>query len=282
MNQLLVTRPSYGGGRARTPQAESKLPEGAPAGKGVSLNPGTSGYSTFAKPVDDIRHHQPRDESMYRIEGPDDKSKDQTKPDSIEHTYVDAQPSFMEGVGEPSDTSKTPYPYRDGIPNAHNASAAFVAALWRLSKASLRLFRNEPRFKVGSTSESILNGLDSQTRQKASRCEAVLKRADLKNLRWIFSVNCGNGVKAVMIRGIRPRANVTAFDKFDLELSCSCPAWQWLGPEYHAKGEGYLLGTPRGTATTPDIKDPERVHKVCKHVAAALVVARGWIIPTKK
>jgi hypothetical protein len=283
MTNPLVTRPPYGGGLARTPQAESKLPEGGPAGRGTSLNPDLPGERTFAKPVDDIRTPQRHDdESMYRVDSPADIPKEQTTPDIIDEEYVDSQPSFMEGVGQPSDTPKTKYPYRDGVPNVHNASADFVVALWRLSKAPVRRFAVWGEFRVGATSEAILSGLDGPTRQRALNCQTALKRADVKNLRWIFSVDCGNGPKAVKIRAVRPRANVTKFGRFDLELSCSCKAWQWLGPEYHARGEGYLLGKPQGTASPPNIKDPERVHKVCKHVAAALAVTDGWTVPTAK
>jgi hypothetical protein len=108
-----------------------------------------------------------------------------------------------------------------------------------------------------------------------------LKRADIANLRWIFSVDCGNGPKVVKLSAIR-KGNITKFSKLELELSCSCPAWRWLGPEFHAKGEDFLLGKPIGTASTPDIRDPERDNRVCKHVAAALSVARGWEIPKQK
>jgi hypothetical protein len=277
MNQPLVSRPPYGGGNFGSPQAEAKLPEGSPAGKGVSLDSDISGYKTYAKPVDDIRTTPKNDGSMFRVDGPDDIPKEQTTPDSND-TLMDARPSFNEGIGE-QDSPKTKFPYRDGIPNAHNASAEFVVALWGLQKSPVRLFWTTDGVKVAATPDAILMGLDDKTTQRAQACTAKLKRADVKNLRWIFSVDCGNGLKAVKFKAMRPRANTTAFGKLNLEISCSCNAWRWLGPEYHAKSEAYLLGKPQGTASTPDIKDPERVHRVCKHVAAALLVARGWVLP---
>jgi len=191
-------------------------------------------------------------------------------------SYVDD-----EGYGDGA-TDKTPYPYRDGIPNAHNASAAFVAAMYLLRTAPSRLFRASERVRVASTADQILAGLDAKIQQKAAKCSATLKRADIKNLRWVFAVDCGNGVKAVKMKAVRPKANVTAFGKMDLELTCSCPAWKWLGPEFHAKREKYLLDKPQGTASTPDTKDPERDNRVCKHVAAALAIARGWTLPKAK
>ena len=276
MKQPLVTRPPYGEGQARTPQAEAQLPEGGPAGRGVPLDPNIPGVKTFAKPPDDHPEHPKRDEPIYRVDDAYDLAKERGRVDTVEE-WAEADTSYM-GLG-PSDTPKTPYPYRDGIPNIHNASAEFVVALWRLSRAPVRRFCASDRVRVASTSEAILSGLDAPTRERATGCSAALKRADIPRMRWIFAVDCGNGPKAVKIRAIRPRANITAFGRMDLELSCSCKAWQWLGPEYHAQGEGYLLGKPRGTATTPDIKDPERVHRVCKHVAAALTVTSGWTVP---
>jgi len=234
---------------------------------------------TFVKPLDDGPEHPKRDEPPERIDDAYDMAKERGRVDTNEE-WADSDTSYR-GLG-PSDTPKTDYPYRDGIPNRHNASATFVVALYKLSRAPVRRFYARDGFRVGSTSEAILSGLDGPTRQRAGGCAPTLKRADIKNLRWIFSVDCGNGAKAVKIKAVRPRANVTKFGKLDLDLSCSCNAWQWLGPEYHAKSEGYLLGKPRGTATTPDIKDPDRVHKVCKHVAAALAVTEGWTVPKAK
>jgi hypothetical protein len=186
-----------------------------------------------------------------------------------------------EGYGDGA-TDKTKYPYRDGIPNAHNASAAFVTALYLLESAPSRLFSALGEVRVASTADQILSGLDPQTQQKASKCSAILKRADIKNLRWVFAVDCGNGVKAVKLKAMRPKGQVTTFGKLDLELTCSCPAWKWLGPEFHAKREKYLLDKPQGTASTPDVRDPERDNRVCKHVAAVLSLTRGWTIPKAK
>jgi len=56
----------------------------------------------------------------------------------------------------------------------------------------------------------------------------------------------------------------------NVRLSCSCDFWVYQGPEYHASREGYLLGSPRGTAVRPTTRDPEGRHRVCKHAAAVL------------
>ena len=59
-------------------------------------------------------------------------------------------------------------------------------------------------------------------------------------------------------------------DDFDVRLSCTCPVWQFQGPEYHAQREDYLLGSPKGTASTPEVRDPKRHNKLCKHAVAVL------------
>jgi hypothetical protein len=258
VRQPLTTRLSYG-----TSQAEAKLPEGGPTGKGLSLED-VSGQRTFAKPLDDTTHYQP-------------------VPPEVKRKRVPPWDSWVddEGYGQGA-TDKTKYPYRDGIPNTHNASATFVVGLYSLEMAPRRLFRLSEGLRHASTVEQILGGLDPKIQQKADTCSVSLKRVDKKNLRWIFSVDCGNGAKVVKLKAIRPKANITKLKKMDLELSCSCPAWRWIGPEYHAKSEGFLLGKPRGTATTPNIRDPKRVHRVCKHVAAVLGAIENWVLPKPK
>lgn len=261
----------------------AELPEGAPADKGISLDPSIPGESTFSKPVDDVRKDDPKDESMYRVEEPGDLGKKQERGDEIDHS--DAHPSFN-GLGKPNPRTTTPYPYRDGVPNAHNA--AFLAEQWKLEGAPIRLVAASTPYvvvdlapKQAANLTQILTGLDPKFQMRARKCSATLKRADTKNLRWIFAVDCGNGPKAVKVKAIPKGRNLT-FAKLDLELSCSCKAWQWLGPEYHAKTESYQLSKLVGTASTPDIRDPERDNRVCKHVAAALSLTKSWALPETK
>ncbi len=184
---------------------------------------------------------------------------------------------------DPNDTKKTKYPYRDGLPHQHYASEQneFVVGMFLVERAPV--FRVSPgtRVLVAAKPDEIVTGLNPQFAQRARSCGVTLKRADIPNLRWLFSVNCGNGAKVVKVKAIRA-ANIVRMGKMDVDLSCSCPAWQWLGPEFHAKGKDYLLGAPRGTASTPDIRDPQRINKVCKHVAAVLSFVQGWEIPAVK
>jgi len=137
-----------------------------------------------------------------------------------------------------------------------------------------------PESRIAAALPEIENRLSPEIEDKGKQCRASLKRADLKNLRWIFAVNCGNGPKVVRLKANRS-GNVVQFSKLDLQLACSCPAWRWQGPEYHAKQQDYQdPNTPlQGTASAPNIRDPKRVHKVCKHVASILSMTRNWTLP---
>lgn len=275
MKQPLVLRPPYGGGLQ---VAESGLPSGPPAGRGISLDDSIPGAHLHDKPEGDIRKPNNSDESMYRIDDANDLTKDQSKADQIDHSR--ASPSYN-GLGPSYDTGKTTYPYRDGIPNTHNASAEFVVALWKLRSACSIYLPSESSLKVAARLSEMLDGLNPKMKDRATKCSATLKRVDIPNLRWIFSVDCGNGPKAVYVKASR-KGNTTKLAKMDLMVSCSCPAWQWLGPEHHAIQNGYLERGPRGTASVPFIRDPQNHNLVCKHVAAALNSAKGWDIPVKK
>jgi hypothetical protein len=242
------------------------------------LDDSIPGTKTFNKPVDDVRQPNNSDESMYRVDDANDLTKDQSKADQIDHSH--ASPSYN-GLGPSDGTGKTTYPYRDGIPNTHNASAEFVAALWQLRTARSISIPAEQSVKVAAKLSEMLDGLNPKMKERSVSCTATLKRADIGNLRWTFSVDCGNGPKAVNVKATR-KGNTTKLTKMDLVVSCSCPAWQWLGPEHHAVQNGYIERGPRGTASVPMIRDPQNHNLVCKHVAAALNSAKGWDIPVKK
>ena len=301
--QPLVSRPAYGqaeeesctpgepwahqrGFQARNPVSESGLPQGDPGGKGVGLSPDIPGESTFNKPVDDIREPDKAEPgSIYRKDGPDDLAKPQDDEKADQRDHKDFKPR-LEGPGgrPPGDPTVTDYPYRDGLPHTHNASrgqAAFVAGLYLVELAHELRIQAETRVLVASKPDDIITGLNPKFVERAQTCAVELKRADIANLRWIFSVNCGNGPYVIKLKAFRS-ANVVRLGKMDIDVACSCPAWRWLGPEHHAKREDYLDGSPRGTASVPVIRDPEGINRVCKHVAAALASARAWEVPKAK
>ncbi len=260
--------------------AESGLPKGDPAGKGMSLDKDIPGTSTFNKDEGDVRQFDKADEgSIYRVDGPDDMAKPQPDSEGDERHLENFKPRYEDPGGRPpGDEAITKYPYRDGFPHQHYASAEFVANLWLVNAAHELRIPSETRVFIASKPDDVVKGLNPAFDQRSRGCAVSLKRADISNLRWIFSVDCGNGPKVVRLKAVRAK-NVTRLGKMDVDLSCSCPAWRWLGPEHHAQRENYLDGNPRGTASVPVIRDPQGHNRVCKHVAAVLTFARNWEIP---
>jgi len=246
----------------------------------MSLDSEIPGSSTFDKPVDDIREDDKSEPgSIYRKDSPQNLAKPQDGEGRDERDHSRFSPSYGAPGGRPKDDSSiTKYPYRDDKPNTHNASSEFVVGLWLLRTAHELRVPAETRLVVATRPDDILEGLNPKFQARGKKCTATLKRADPANLRWIFSVECGNGPKVVRMKAFRAK-NVTRLGKMDIDLSCSCPAWQWLGPEHHSKREEYLDGKPRGTASVPVIRDPTGINRVCKHVAAVLSMTRGWEVP---
>jgi len=281
----LTLRRDYGSNEGQeTVTAQSGLPSGGPSDKGLPLNSGIPGTNTFAKPVDDIRDFDnsksPKDEDIHRVEKPDDMLKDRDRIDTKED-WAQSHDNIGEmGKGKPDRSPKTQYPYRDDRKHKHYASVEFVLESYLLKSAHELAIPGEHAVKVATRIEAIETGLNPLVTQRSKTCTATLKRSDIPNLRWIFSVDCGNGPKVVRLKATR-KGNVTQITKMDLNVSCSCHAWRWLGSEHWSKGEQYLDGKPRGTASVPVIKDPEGINRVCKHVAAVLSGIRKWHIPIK-
>ena len=72
------------------------------------------------------------------------------------------------------------------------------------------------------------------------------------------------------------KGNVKEVKKAQIRVSCDCDFFRWQGPEYWARTNQFLYGKPRGTASAPTEKDPKGDHWMCKHVAAALRLARAY------
>lgn len=271
MRQPLVLRPPYGGSSSLV--AVSQLPQGGPLNKGLPLDSGIPGYKTFVKPVEDIRQPSTDDESIRRVDDANDLTKDRNRIDTREDNANKHDGIGTMGKGEWAGDVKTLYPYRDKIPNAHYATACFVAELWMLQQASRR-----PLERVATTLAGIVLDLSDKVKARAKQCRVTVKRADSKNLRWLFSVDSGHGPKVVKMKATRSHPRIVALSKMDVRFSCSCPAWRWSGAEYHADGDGYQLGPFAGTASVPHIRDPKRINRVCKHVAAVINMVRAWNI----
>ena len=54
----------------------------------------------------------------------------------------------------------------------------------------------------------------------------------------------------------------------DVRIYCSCPYMTFWGPGWNSKIEGFRLWQ-MGKDLPPDIRDPKRKNKICKHIIAA-------------
>src|SRR5690606_18828852 len=90
-------------------------------------------------------------------------------------------------------------------------------------------------------------------------CTVALVSYDKQNRVYTFNVGCDGSNHTVQAK---------LNDKEHVALNCDCEFWRWNGPEYHAKSNNYLLGAPNGTASPPDMRDPNREFHLCKHTYA--------------
>jgi hypothetical protein len=135
--------------------------------------------------------------------------------------------------------------------------------------------------KTATRIEEIESATGPEVHGKSQGLPIKLRRVDRRNGLWLFDVTGKTGTYRVRVKPLR-KGNLSRVSKADVKLSCSCPFWRWQGPEHWAKTNGYLYGRPRGTASTPDVKDPSSKHWACKHVLAVIRRAKDWDIPKKR
>lgn len=114
----------------------------------------------------------------------------------------------------------------------------------------------------------IQMGLSPKVQDSSQALQPQLTRVSPERNQWLFRV----GDHKVKIRA-EGKGRVASRH---LRVSCSCPAWQYSGAEHWAAQEGYLLGKPRGTATEPTTRDPNKTNRACKHVVACLRVVKEY------
>lgn len=132
--------------------------------------------------------------------------------------------------------------------------------------------------KQAAKIEDIFKGLDPDVVEKSKDITVRLKSHPLP-IDWDFIAFSGDKKYEVSVRALTdqdPNAKLVKFA--DVLVSCTCPFWQWQGPEYHAKQREYLFGDPRGTASKPVIKDPENHKYLCKHAYKVLDAMKLYII----
>jgi len=164
--------------------------------------------------------------------------------------------NFDENIQAPTDTSYmsdvditqyTDYPYRQKEQPRHSSVAAPRVVLLRLH--------------VALKPEDLESRIPEKIDRNSKTCKVALVSYDKKNRVFSFAVDAGNGAKDV-------KASLSDID--EVAMSCNCPFWRYNGPEFHASENSFMLGQPYGTASPPNIRDPDRKYWLCKHAAAAL------------
>ena len=193
----------------------------------------------------------PASDSENYINRADDRKKPPIRPDRLPGTKVD--PPYVPHPGP----IKT-------IPDDKN-------------------YQNRDIKKFATRIPEIQQRCTDELHQKARQIPVKLKRTDTRNAMWHFAVKGSKGIYTVKVKALK-KGNIRSMAKADVLVSCSCPFWQWQGPEHHAKVGDYLYGRPRGTASVPDIKDPTNEHGACKHILAVFnhILANKWDIPTQR
>lgn len=143
------------------------------------------------------------------------------------------------------------------------------------------IHHNQASCKVAVKIPEIMDSCSPEIHRRSEGIPVKLRRVDTRNAQWTFEVTGEAANYQVKFRALKRGRARTPY-KMDVLVSCSCPFWQWQGPEYWAKKKGYLLGDPRGTAKKPKIKDPDGVHGACKHVLAVFERVKGFSLPGKK
>ena len=134
--------------------------------------------------------------------------------------------------------------------------------------------------KQAALIQDIRQGCAPDLESKARGLKVALRRVDATNAMWLFDVQGSKDPHRVRLQAVR-KGSAKSVTKVHVRVSCSCPFWQWQGPEHWAKQGDYLYGKPVGTASKPDAKDPSGQHRACKHVLAVMnhVTTRKWDIP---
>lgn len=129
--------------------------------------------------------------------------------------------------------------------------------------------------KEAAKLSEIVGNTSSSVRSKASDVRASLRDANPTEGLWVFDVQGKSGTYTVRIEGEK-KGRIKNLRSAQVKVSCTCPFFQWQGPEHWAVQNDYLAGEPRGSATKPNVKDPSGEHWACKHIVAAAKEAQKF------
>ncbi len=203
-------------------------------------------YETFKN--DDNEPTVPNSEegSIFQMDDADSLTHHQ-EYNYDENIQTPTDTTFMEDVDM---TQYWDYPYRTQQEPRHSSVSA-IALILKLSTGR----------RIAIKPEELEPRAPEKIKRNSNPCSVSFTSYDKKSRVFTFAVECGNGPKQV-------QAALSDIDP--VSLSCNCPFWRWNGPEFHAETNNYMLGQPFGTASPPNIRDPDRKYYLCKHAYAVL------------
>ena len=131
--------------------------------------------------------------------------------------------------------------------------------------------------KVAITLTELLKRVDKKIKIRAKERPATLLRTDTKNWIWHWK----SGSHTVRVQAFK-RGRAENLSKLNLRISCSCPFWQWWGPEHWASKADYQKGALRGTGAYPKVRDPAHWRPICKHAYAVLEKSQRFFVRPSK
>jgi len=209
---------------------------------------------------------QPGKDTDYRAQGP---------------TTYEFSPDERHGVpgggGDPAnETQNVPPASSRVIPDAMKEELYDNLTYINASRVASRYHVKQLMSKTAATFNDLFTNTEAIVVQRSGPMGVKPFRFMPAKGFWSFRITGSSGhLYIVRLKGVR-KGNVKQLSKAQIKVSCSCPYWRWQGPEHWAKQNGYLYGRPRGTASTPVIRDPASTHWMCKHVAAVLNKARKY------
>ena len=126
---------------------------------------------------------------------------------------------------------------------------------------------------------------NKKTHQRAKRCRVRMYRFERSRYRWMFRVSCSESYSAPYhVTRFRVDVSPEEYRRFTSRstvlVSCSCPAWLYWGSAYRATQKQYNDGRKEGRP--PNIRDPQGLNFLCKHVVAATPFFTGYTVPIPK
>jgi len=180
----------------------------------------------------------------------------------------DLRRAFRRAVRVLSDEAAREYESQDVFPTVRAFIDAMPEDVQRMHvRESSILRRAALRLRGATRLSEISAGSEDGIHERARTLRVVLRSSHPDLRHWVFEVRGGKTSHMVRIQSTAA-GDVSGLADDDVFLACDCGAWRWEGPEFHAKQKDYQEGRPRGTATPPDVRDPERLHMACKHVIA--------------